>query len=376
MWLKADYMPNLKELVKTQFNADSSLNQMKPGYTNQRSLHMPQSAAIAKDLFDQNNVIIFGETHDPVNYKFLADNPEYFKEAAAHQGKYLFLENPVDYAPIFKEYFDGNLDEKDLEHAIKDHNKEYNLGNKDDYARETVAMCKVAKDNGIIVLPSDFARMGNKNLLATSDLYGIPDIQERKDSVHDQTLKSLAEFTKQSGKPHPISKQDQDLFGSIHLDRIQDMSDIERAIFFKDLDARQAEWQRYDNIPGQENKQQYRDELQFNYYQRTVKPGDVSMFVVGSNHFTKADSIDNFVRNNGYGKTIGVNLLSDKVLDYRREHASDQPSSPLSQSRPGDDQFAYTIHTEQGIAFDSNGEKVQVPGPSIPKHSSLETISP
>lgn len=349
-----------------------------------RSLYTPYAGEIARDLFSKHNTIFLAEVHDDVNYKFLADNPDIFKQAAQRGGQYLFAELPVLYSPLFKSYFDGKLTESAFEQKMIDHTpgQKFTSGDSiESYAKQIVATCKTARENNIRIVPSDFRDIGEESKM-TSDVYGIPDINDQHDSVHALTLLSLKEFQATQKIDHPVTVEDHKYFLSLHNNRINNLSPNQRELFEKDSAARIAEIGK-DNTGS---KIEYQDKMQFNYYSRLVAPGEPSLFFGGANHFQGANGIDNLIQQNGYGSVGGVLMLSehgalfDKLInDFNK--AAQNPDLPqyaqktisrIIEEVKNADIVEYTIHTETGDAFDRNG-KILAP---VPMNQKPDQITP
>ncbi len=341
----------------------------------QRSLYTSQSEDVSKEMFRKNNTVFFGEIHDDVNFKFLADNPAFFREAASRGARFMFVELQVTDTPLFKAYFNGKITEEKFEYMLAHGNTLHQSGDTSaSYAKQIVSLCKTAKDNNIEVLPSDFRGFARSATL-TTDGFGIPDITGRNDAVRDQTLQSLAEFRREKGIDYPVTDDDVATFRFMHEKRIARLPEDQKQKFDVDSMKRQQELMK-DKDPA---NRIYQDEAQFAYYRRLVKPGEKSMFMGGTQHFHSADGIDNLIEQNGYGAVTGVQLLSDSGLLYKdlmREFAKAATSPDISEITRTNlnanlqaaiiyDKYTYTFYTEEGDAFDIEGQKLS----SVPQQS-------
>ncbi len=317
----------------------------------ERDLAMPEAGRLARTLFEKHSTIYFGETHDDTNVKFLADNPAFFKEAAAQGARHVFIEWPVYHAPLFKQYFDGKINKDELESALATGGKPTSGDSNEAYARQYANLCETAKKSGLVVLPSDFRSIPP---LLSTDVFGIPDITGTNGEIQRQTKISLEKFQQETGRQYPTTLPEIMDFAKRHLARIENdvPSDVKDRMMKEDQQQANTTWKNPNDDP---NFVKANDRMQFDYYSRFVEPGEKAVFFGGSSHFSLAGTLDNHIRDNGYGLVAGVQLLSESGTQLERIiREDDSPSfTPVLSGGQNlntgpQDPFLYTIFTESG----------------------------
>jgi hypothetical protein len=308
-----------------------------------RSLHMHATENLAKDVFRDHNVLVFGELHHSSNYKFLADNPAFLREAAAQGGKHLYIELHADILPLTRAYFANEIDEDLFIKEIETFYREdvyMDSAPPEDHARQFIALCKVAKSLGMEVLPSDFRTLNGRN--STSDVMGVPDIMNHDDEVRRHTLRTLEAYTAKTGKKIPITKQDRQDFYHMHINTLPPVA--ENSQFWLDTKNRVKEWARHNT---QDKEAAHQNKLQARYAAQTSAQGEKMIFVVGSRHFAQKDSIGEYATQAGLGPIIGIELLAPNGILWR----TGLESAETAQLYKTGHQFSYRIHTEECRIF-------------------------
>lgn len=317
----------------------------------QRNLAMPEAGRLARTLFEKHSTVYFGETHDDTNIKFLADNPAFFKEAAAQGVRHVFVEWPVYQAPLFKQYFDGKISKGELESALSIGVKPTSGDSSEAYARQYANLCETAKKSGLVVHPSDFRSLPP---LLSTDVFGIPDITGTNGEIQRQTKISLEKFRQETGRPYPATLPEIMDFTKRHLARIK--TDVPPDVKDRMMKENQQQAGIVRKSPQDDpDFVKANDKLQFDYYSRLVEPGKKAIFFGGSDHFSLANTLDNHIRDNGYGAVAGVLLLSEPGAQFERAKMKDGSSvfAPVlsggqTLNTGPKDQFLYTIFTEKG----------------------------
>lgn len=321
----------------------------------ERSLQISQAETLTRDLLRDNNAVFFGEIHDDVNHKFLADNPGFFREAAAQGARYVFVELKIESAPLLQNHFEGRISTQQLEKSLAELNRQrpHTGDTGESYARQTASMAETARSNGMQLTPSDFRYLRESNY--SSDVVGIPDIQDRQDEVRNQTRLSLESFRESTGTALPSTLNDFIRMDEIHNARIAALPAETRSRYYQDQSARSDEW----SANGEDTAAliRHNDALQFNYYSRLVEPGEKALFFGGASHYSGDNTIDDHIEQNGYGAVAGIELRSDAgmlhenyVAQLSRAENLERPAAP--------DRFDYRIQTERGVILDQNGQSL------------------
>lgn len=327
--------PTPESVLQSAFEAASAL----PAPA--RSLYIAASEKIAKDAFRNSDAVIIGELHHNTNYKFLADNPAFFREAAKNGVKTIYIELTTQFLPATEDYFAGRLQEDDFKIIITNHFKTVWLqwsGDAKDYAEQYVALCKTAKQSGLKVVPSDF-RFGEDEA-ATSDIYGIPDIENRDDAVHALTLKTIKIYTDETGKARPVTTDDLIRFRKLYLELQGSLTDEEKQAWEAAKRARKTEWSKHNK--SDDTLAAYQNELQARYIARS--PHEKIIFIGGSRHFYQYNSIGDYARKNGYGHITGIELIAENGAIWRQGLEDAQSKA----SRLAGHQYQYRIRTNIG----------------------------
>lgn len=354
-----------RALLAERFNEASEKKSAQPAP--QRSLHLPAMGGVVADIFSRNNTLFFGEIHDDVNYKFLADNPDIFRQAKIQNVTKMFLELPSAFAPLYKAYFDGKVSENKFKKEIIELNKTILFTSGDtpeEMGKQMAAMAIVAKSSGVQLLPSDFRDITSSSFTKnhTSAVFGIPDIQKIEDSVSYQTSLSLAaykkKFSAKTGFDLPVTAEQIHDFQLLHYARIKALDEGNSQQFKKDLAARQ-ELAYKDKSRGNIT---YQNEMQSTYYSMIVKPNEKTMFMGGSAHASSFENIGDMLAANGYGTTGSIMLKSETAL------LLDQGRDVLGlETRNGAlyKPYDYVVHTESGEITKFDGTKFPPRNPTI-----------
>lgn len=334
------------------------------------SLHTPAISPVVRDVLTTHNNVYFGEWHDDVNDKFLADNPEIFREAKAQGANKIFVELNTNYAPLYKAYYDGKVSDDEFKKQLTAFNSEGSFTSGDSAESMTTqmaAMAKTSKAEGVRALPSDFRNLdpnqrGNLPVNYTSAAYGIPDVQGLNDSVQHQTQLSLEEYKKlysdKTGSDLPVTLSQQKDFKYLHAFRLDALSDEEKDQFKKDLDVRAEEFRK--DAPS--GNLHYQNQLQFNYVAMVTEPNEKRMFMGGRNHIMLHGNTAEVLETNGYGTTGSVQLLSNGGILHDKAAYIDG-MLPLNEALPKP--FDYKVQTQTGEVLKGNGNKVEVPTATI-----------
>lgn len=328
-----------------------------------RNLYTPEIAPAVANILSTHNTLYFGEWHDDVNHKFLADNPDIFKQAKAHNATKMFLEMHSSYAPVYKAYFDGKLSDNEFQKQLIAHNRGgiFSSGDSaESMAQQLAAEAKTAKASGVRILPSDFRdlepnRKVNLPINYTSAAYGIPDVQGLDDSVQHQTNLSLEEYKKQyaskTGFDVPVTVSQQTDFKYLHAFRIEALSETEKDQFKKDLSLRERKFLQDENL----HNLNYQNKLQFIYYTMLVEPGEKTIFMGGREHISAPKNTGTLLEAGGYGTTGSIHLLSDGALLHdkgQKIEGKDTPNGALEKP------FDFIAHTETGQVTKFDGQRI------------------
>jgi hypothetical protein len=326
-----------QDTLRSQFEAAAGA----PASTH--SLYTPSAEPVARELFARNDVVIIGEIHHNTNIKFLADNPAFFREAARNGVKSIYIELPVQMLPATEDYFADRLSEADFNAIMIEHFKnvwlQWGSGNNRDYAQQYIALCKTAKDHGVKIVPTDFRLV--KDIITTTDMYGIPDIEGRDDIVRTLTLKTANLYTTETGKSRPITSDEQTVFRKLYQRLSEELPDDEKEILRLTRSERLAIWNSHNE--NNSTMAAYQNELQARYIARTPHEKKIA-FIGGSHHFYQNGSIGDYAHTNGYRKIAGIELIA-RNGDLWRQGLEDMNSL---KARQNGHQYQVRIHTDLG----------------------------